>query len=524
MKRPAVIIALICLPIFIGALDLTVVSAVLPHVVYDLEIPLQTGLDDAAWVVSGYLLAYTLAMTFMGRLSDLVGRRKVYLLALAIFAAGSYLVAVADTWPTRLAWRIGFMLAGVRLDPAYTALATLVAARMIQAFGGGAMVPVGMALAGDLYPAERRSRPLGVIAAVDTAGWVVGHLYGGILTRFFDWRMIFWLNLPLCAVAFALIYIALASLPRPIPAGQPAAPENRPPQMDWPGALLIGLSLTTLNLGLNSNSETVYDTLETRPSSAWSPYALPLLIAAAAAFGLFVWRQARAAFPLMPLALFGRRNCLAGSLANFLIGFSLFVAIANVPLFINTLVAETLEQGAWDSGWMLSALTVPMALASIPGGWLSARLGYRPPAAAGVLGGVAGLALMTTWRAATPYSTMIPHLALAGIGFGLSMAPLAAAVINAAPGEYRGAASALIIIFRLTGMTVGVSSMATYGLQRAEALSRQWLPPAADMAETLRVGMMVAEKVIQETFVIAALLCGLALLPVLWLKNISQEN
>ncbi|HSQ18444.1 MAG TPA: hypothetical protein VLM83_12140, partial [Anaerolineales bacterium] len=78
--RPAWIIALICLPIFIGALDLTVVSAVLPHVIYDLEIPVQTGLDDAAWVVSGYLLDYSIAMTFMGRLSDLTGRRKTYLL------------------------------------------------------------------------------------------------------------------------------------------------------------------------------------------------------------------------------------------------------------------------------------------------------------------------------------------------------------------------------------------------------------------------------------------------------------
>ncbi|HNB50853.1 MAG TPA: MFS transporter, partial [Anaerolineales bacterium] len=84
---------LISLPIFIGALDLTVVSAVLPQVVFDLEIPLQTGLDEAAWVVTGYLLAYSVAMTFMGRLSDLYGRRKVYLLALAIFGVGSYLVA-----------------------------------------------------------------------------------------------------------------------------------------------------------------------------------------------------------------------------------------------------------------------------------------------------------------------------------------------------------------------------------------------------------------------------------------------
>src|SRR4030043_2398518 len=96
------IIAVICIPIFIGALDLTVVSAVLPHVIYDLEIPMQTGWDDAAWMVSGYLLAYAVAMTFMGKLSDLLGRRWVFLVSLAVFGLGSYLVATADGAPTRI--------------------------------------------------------------------------------------------------------------------------------------------------------------------------------------------------------------------------------------------------------------------------------------------------------------------------------------------------------------------------------------------------------------------------------------
>ena len=167
-------IALICLPIFIGALDLTVVSAVLPHVILDLEIPLQTGLDDAAWLVTGYLLAYSVSMTFMGRLSDLYGRRKVFLTALVIFAVGSYLVAVAGDWPTNLALRAYYLFFPGRPDLSYTSLYVLVGARMIQAFGAGSMVPVGMALVGDLYPEGQRARPLGLIAAVDTAGWVVG--------------------------------------------------------------------------------------------------------------------------------------------------------------------------------------------------------------------------------------------------------------------------------------------------------------------------------------------------------------
>ncbi len=202
-------VLLIAFPIFIGALDLTVVSAVLPHVLIDLEIPFQSGMDNAAWIVTGYLLAYSVSMTFMGRLSDIHGRRKVYLAALVIFGIGSYLAAVAHLWPTRLALRAYYLVASGRPDINFLSLYILIGARMIQAFGAGTMVPVGMAMVGDLYPEGKRARPLGVIAAVDTAGWVVGHLYGGIIVRFWSWQTIFWLNLPIVLVAWILIRFLL---------------------------------------------------------------------------------------------------------------------------------------------------------------------------------------------------------------------------------------------------------------------------------------------------------------------------
>jgi len=496
------VIALICIPIFIGALDLTVVSAVLPHVVYDLQIP-QTEIDSAAWIVSGYLLAYTIAMTFMGRLSDLIDRRKVYLLALAIFALGSYLVAVADTWPTRLALQGYYLLFEGRPDPAHVSLYLLVAARMIQAFGGGAMVPVGMAMVGDLYPPELRARPLGVIAAVDTSGWVVGHLYGGIVTRYFDWRVIFWLNLPVCLLGFILIAVALRALPR--------AP--RQGGMDWLGAGLISICLAALNLGLGSSQSG--GTFSSSAQPALPQYIWPLVAISLLFLVLFILRQARGKDPLIQLSLFRRTNFSAASLANFLIGLALFVAIANVPLFINTLVARDLAQGAWDSGWMLSALTVPMALASVPGGWLVVRLGYRWPALVGLAATVVGFILMGTWVASTPYPAMIPHLALAGVGLGLTMAPIAAAAVNTAPATHRGSASALVIIFRLVGMTVSVSAVAAFDQQRFNFLSARLLAANPDV---VKAGMDAITLVIRETFLAAALVCGLALLPILFLR------
>lgn len=506
------IIALISIPIFIGALDLTVVSAVLPEVLQELEVPFSEW-DNAAWIVTGYLLAYTVSMTFMGRLSDLYGRRRVFLLALLVFSAGSYLVATADGWPTRLALQGYYRVSTARIDPAQVSLNVIIFTRIIQAFGAGAMVPVGMAMVGDLFPPERRPQRLGVIAAVDTAGWVVGHLYGGIIVRYFDWQMIFWLNLPICFAALVVIYYSLKGVEQ----------SRMPGQMDWIGAGLITLSLTALILGLGTSAEGS-SSATLGSSSALPPYALPAFVLSGLLLLAFIRRQARYRYPLIELSLFRRENFSAANWANLLVGFSLFIAIANVPLFINTLIAQTPEQGAWSSGWMLSALTVPMALAAVPGGWLTEKTNYRWPAAAGVVVALFAFSLMTSWRQDTSFGAMIPHLVAAGIGFGITLAPIASAAVNASPEGYRGTGSALVIVFRLLGMTAGVSSITTYGLQRAEDLARQLLPASASIAETERVGVEVAERVISETFWIAGAACVLAIIPILFLKNSNGEN
>lgn len=506
-------IALICLPIFIGALDLTVVSAVLPHVILDLEIPLQTGLDNAAWLVTGYLLAYSISMTFMGRLSDLRGRRRVFLIALVIFAIGSYLVAVADTWPTNLALRVYYLFFNGRPDLSFTTLYVLIAARMVQAFGAGSMVPVGMAMVADLFPPAQRARPLGLIAAVDTAGWVVGHLYGGIVVRYFDWRTIFWLNLPVCLLAYLLISTLLRDPPA----------ERKPGKMDWWGAGLIAAALSFLNLALGSSAET--STAATfGDQSAVSRFALPFLLLALLSFVLFLFRQWRTKYPLVELSLFKRRNFLPATLANFLLGVGMFIAIANVPLFINSLIAATPDQGAWETGWVLSALTVPMALAALPGGWLTERYGYRLPLTIGVLLAIGGFALMSGWKQDTPYAAMVPQLILTGLGFGLSMAPVTTAVINASPERSRGTSSALVIIFRLVGMTLGVSGITAYDLRRAENLTQALGDQTNDLGQLALAGMRILEQVISETFLIAGGITALVLLTVLFIRKSSSTE
>jgi MFS family permease len=431
----------------------------------------------------------------------------VYLAALVIFGVGSYLAAVAHLWPTRLALRAYYLVASGRPEINFISLYILIGARMIQAFGAGTMVPVGMAMVGDLYPAGHRARPLGVIAAVDTAGWVVGHLYGGIIVRFWSWQTIFWLNLPIVLVAWIMIRFLLLE-------GKPAGDQGR---MDWLGAVLIAISLSILNIALGSGGETS-STASLDELSSLPPFVAPALGAAFLFLLLFIWRQSRTRDPLIELSLFKRKNYLPASLANFLIGVALFIAIANVPLFINSLIASTAEQGAWESGWMLSGLTVPMALAAVPGGWISDKRGYRMPSLIGLVMAVTGFVFMTNWTREVSYLVMGVHLAFTGIGLGLTMAPIAAAVINASPERHRGTSSALVIIFRLVGMTVGVSGITTIGLRRMQILSKQLMPLDASMADISRVGVEVAERVITDNFWIAAAITGLALLPAVFLR------
>jgi EmrB/QacA subfamily drug resistance transporter len=496
-SRPSLTLALICVAIFLGAIDLTVVTAVLPKIMADLQVSIDADMNRAAWVISGYLLAYTVSMSFMGRLSDLYGRRATYLVCLGIFVAGSAAVALAPS------------LNGV------------IAGRVVQAFGAGALVPIAMALAADMFPATRRATALGVIAAVDTAGWMVGHLYGGVLMRAFDdWRLLFWVNLPLGLIALALTWRALRDLPIGRAAGS----------FDWPGALLLSAGLAALNLGLSAGAELGQPDFYGQAAGP-SPYALPLVVASLALLAAFVWAERRARDPLLDVALFRDSPAAAACAINALAGFALALALANVPLFINTRLAllspgdpDILRRAAWDSGWVLSALTLAMAAAAPFGGRLSGSFGARLPATLGMALAVAGYLLMSRWQAGTGYPAMVAGLAAAGTGLGLALSPIAASVIDASAADRRGSASALAIILRLIGMTIGVTVLTLWGVRRQLALRQAGAADPLAVSDPQRFLLNVAARVIDETFLFAVAACALGLLLALLLRPHPAEQ
>jgi MFS family permease len=491
---PGVILAVVAYGVFIAADDLTVVSTMLRQIIGHLGIPLPDGWDRAAWIVNSYLVAYVAVMPFMGRLSDVLGRRRVFVGALTLFLVGS-------------AW-----------IPFTTTLGPFMAARILSALGGGAMVPVALAVIGDAFDERRRPGALGTLGAVDTIGWVWGPLFGALLVRYLDWRWQFFLNIPLALVAIFLAWWALADHDRPA--------ERR--RIDWGAALALSAALVCLNVALVNTSEiSGVGGLEELTGRRSLP-TLPFFLASVAALGAFVWFERRSEDPLIDLTLFRRRNFAPAMAVNFLVGAALIIAMVDVPLFVNLVVETGLKRAAVLSGWVLSALTGAMALASWVGGRLTERTWYRPPILAGLGLSIGAFLLMgTTWNAEVGVGLMVVSLSLLGAGLGLITAPANAAAVDAVPSDRRGIAGGLVILSRLLGLAVGLSGLTAWAIYRFDTARRALdLPPMTDpgYAEALdRAQGEITASALAETFLFSAGLLALAF-GVAWLLRLRSRE
>ena len=465
------IITIICLGVFSTALDQTVVVAALPTVMLELEIPL-TDLDTASWIITGYLVSYTVAMPLAGRLSDVYGRVRMFQIALLVFAVGSAFVAVAPNF----AW--------------------IVSARVIQAIGGGATVPIGLAMAVAAVEPKHRGVTLGIVAASAEAGSVLGPLYGGALIEWVGWRFIFWLDVPQ-----SLLLIALMAILR-----NQANPQAK---MDYVGAVTVGAALTVITVGLSQRAIFSFDSV--------MPYAIIAL--GIMLIGVVIYVERRAAQPLFASFLYKSRSFVSANIAQFMVGVSLIIALVAVPLMANTVM----EKGDWESALHLVRLTAAIPVGAVVGGYILRWTGVIPVTVTGLAFIGIGLLFMSGWGTQVEEFRLTAPLVLSGLGFGLVLPPISVTALSAAPSNYWGAAASLVTAARMVGMALGLAALSAWGIERFYSLTAD-VTIGASFEETQAPLIEAGVTVFQDLFMIAGFVSLLAILPALLMRVADVEE
>ncbi|MEU6797607.1 MDR family MFS transporter [Nonomuraea wenchangensis] len=389
----------------LSVLDQTVVAIALPGIAADLG-----GMDAIGWVVTSYVLASTATGALYGRLSDRFGRRPVFLAAVAVFVAGSALCGLAQSAPQ------------------------LIAARTVQGIGAGALFVLPTIALSELYPPRLRSRIQGFTGGVFALASVGGPLAGGAITDAWGWRWIFYVNLPLGLLAMALVAFALR-LPRTGGDGR----------VDLAGAVLIAGATVSLLLVAEWGGRTY----------PWNSGVILTLLAALAVLGaLFVWRERRAADPLLPLRLFADPALRVALPATALLGALLGGSIVYLPTYLQA----TYGMGATQAGLALNPYVLTfMAVSSLAGARIAARGRFKPYLLAGSLIAALGFALLSLLQPDTPYALLAVEIGVLGVGFGLLMQNLVVVAQNAvSPADLAATTSAAVSV-RGLGLSLGVA-------------------------------------------------------------------
>ena len=396
-----------CLGLFILMLDSTVVALALPTI----EKELHASADNVQWVLNGYLLVLAVLVVTAGRLGDIYGRRLIFLVGMAVFGGGSVLAAIAS-------------------DDA-----VLVAARAIQGAGGAAMLSLSLAIVSHAFPVEQQGQALGIWAAVSALALAIGPLVGGALIEV-DWRLIFWINLPICVIGIAITWWA----------AQESRDETSAPKLDLPG-------LATLTPGLLA----FVFALVRADDWGWGSAKTIAVLAAGLLFLAAFWViEHRVASPIVDFALFRNGPYLGASAA----GFALVGAYWAVIFFQPQYVQEVLDHGPVAAGVLILPITAPMVFISPLCGGLIKRFGPRGLMTVGMVCGAVGLAFLTQIDASSSYGALLPGYLLFGISLGLVYAPMSTAAMLAMPRAKAGIASGVLAMVRVTSGAVSLAVVA----------------------------------------------------------------
>jgi len=399
------ILGAVLLGLFLAALDQTIVGPILPRVVSDLH-----GSDYYTWVVTAYLLTSTVTVPIYGKLSDLFGRKPMLMIGISLFLVGSALSGLSQTM-----WQ-------------------LIAFRAIQGLGAGALFPIALAVIGDLFSPAERGKYQGLFGAVFGVAFLVGPGLGGFLTDSFSWHWVFFVNLPIGLVALFVIWRLLPTVRRP------DAARN----IDYAGVITFAASIVPILIGL-TNAE----------NGDWgSPGVWGLLLAGVVFMAIFVWVEARAVEPMIPLHLFRNRTFTVSMIAVFTAMFGFFGAVIFLPLWFQIVQGTS----ATASGYNLLPFLFGLILSSVISGQLVSRTGKYKLLSVGSLAVAAlGVFLMTHLRADTAFPMLWTWMFITGVGIGPTMAVFTIIVQNAVPFAELGAATSDLTLFRQIGGTVGLT-------------------------------------------------------------------
>ncbi len=404
------ILGAILLALFLFALDQTVVGTALPVILTELK-----GNDLYVWAVTIYLLTSTISGPIYGKLSDLFGRRPIFIFSVSVFLIASVLAGLSQEM-----WQ--FILF-----------------RGIQGLGGGAIFPVALAVIADLYTPAERGKYLGLLGAVFGLASLVGPAIGGLITDLISWHWIFFVNVPLGLISLVILWRLLPPIRRP------DAARN----IDYAGAGVFALAIAPFLIGLTNKT----------PTHDWTDPSVGGLILIGILFGLlFVWIESRVAEPIVPLGLFRIRAFTVSVVAMFLAAFGFFGAIIFLPRWFQTVAGAS----ATESGYNILPLLAGLIFSAIASGQIVARTQrYKVLTFGSLVLLAAGLFLLTNLRSDTDRPLLWLWMALAGLGIGPSFAVFTLIVQNAVSPDRIGVATSNLTFFQQIGGTVGLTLAGT---------------------------------------------------------------
>jgi EmrB/QacA subfamily drug resistance transporter len=412
--RLAVLTVATATGMLLAALDASIVGTAMPTVVASLG-----GLDVFSWVFAGYALVSTTAMPIFGRLSDVYGRKRLYLFGLGIFVLASGLCGLAQD------------------------MLQLIAFRALQGVGGAAIFALTFAIIGDLYPPERRGYVSGVTSSMWAIASIAGPALGALLTETVGWRWVFLVNLPVSLLPIISLSILLHDRPR----------QPRRVSVDVAGAVTLSSAIVLVLLAAQWAGG---------PIGWTSPWMALIVLGIVALLTLFVRIERRAPMPTVPLDLFRRRMFLLGAIASFAFGWAAFTLGAFVPLFVQGVIGA----GVRGAGVALLAQSLAWSVAAAASGALVRPLGYRRMNLVGFGLLLAGYLLMLPIGPGSDLFAIVPPMVLIGVGCGLCSTSLLLAIQNSVDHSFLGVATSMAMFFRNIGLAVGVSVLGAIQLAR----------------------------------------------------------